>query len=234
MRYNSIVPGRFLSRPNRFIAEVELQGEKHLVHVKNTGRCRELLVEGARVYLEDCLSPKRKTRYDLIAVEKGDLLINMDSQAPNQVFREYAQSGEFVENLSLLKGEQRFGNSRFDFYYEYYLDGILRKGYVEVKGVTLEEDGVACFPDAPTLRGVKHIGELIEAQKQGFETGICFIIQMAGMRYLCPNDVTHPAFGDALRQAEKAGVKVFALSCLVEPDLLQVQGEIPLYLGNTL
>lgn len=226
MNYEKVVAGKFISRPNRFIAQVEIAGEEHTVHVKNTGRCRELLTPGARVYLEDCDSPKRKTRYDLIGVEKGSLLVNMDSQAPNKVFREYGETGAFRSGLRLLKGEQKYGDSRFDFYWE----SETSKGFVEVKGVTLETDGIACFPDAPTLRGVKHIEHLILAKAEGYEASIVFIVQMEGMRYLCPNDVTHPGFGEALRKANKAGVEIFALACQVGVDSLVVGEKIPVHL----
>ncbi len=224
MIYENMVPGTFLSRPNRFIAQVTIHGKEETVHVKNTGRCKELLVPGAKIYLQDCESPQRKTRYDLIAVEKGKLLVNMDAQAPNKVFREWAETGAFEKNLQLLKSEKTYGKSRFDFYWE--TQG--ERGFVEVKGVTLEENAHAKFPDAPTERGVKHIHELISAKKQGFQAAICFIVQMEGMKTMSPNDVTHPEFGKALQEAKKAGVKVFALGCLVEPNKLSIGEEIPI------
>ncbi len=230
MKYHSICKDTFLSRPNRFIAHVELDGEEVICHVKNTGRCRELLVENATVYLEKSDNPNRKTAYDLIAVEKltprGTLLINMDAQAPNQLFREWAEEGHFRNHLNLLKSEKTFGNSRFDFYWE----SSKSKGFVEVKGCTLEEDGVCRFPDAPTLRGVKHIEELILAKEQGYEAAICIVVQMEGMDYFTPNDATHPAFGEALRRASEAGVEVFALGCTVTPDSLHWGAKIPIKL----
>ncbi len=226
MYYPNIAQGRFLSRPNRFIAHVDIEGREVIAHVKNTGRCKELLIPGAMVYLQDWgdgFAAHRKTRYDLIAVEKGSLLVNMDSQAPNHVFREWAQSGAFVPGLTLLRPEYTWGTSRFDFYWE--ADG--RHGLTEVKGVTLEFDGHVKFPDAPTLRGVKHLDELIRAQKEGLEATVCFVVQMDGMRCFSPNDDTHPAFGDALRRAAQAGVRIIAMECHVTPDSLQITKEIP-------
>ena len=227
MQYQRIEKGRFLSRPNRFIAHVELNGRTEIVHVKNTGRCRELLKPGATVYLEKSGNPARKTKYDLIAVEKGNLLVNMDAQAPNQVFREWAEGGGFRPDLTLLRPETTWGDSRFDFYWEA-ADGS--RGFVEVKGVTLEEGGHACFPDAPTERGVKHLKELIRSREAGYEAAVCFVIQMAGMRDFAPNDVTHPAFGDALRLAARSGVQVIARECAVTPDSLSISEAVPVCL----
>ena len=226
MQYQRIEKGRFLSRPNRFIAHVELDGRTEVVHVKNTGRCRELLIPGATVYLEKSDNPARKTQYDLIAVEKGTLLVNMDAQAPNHVFREWAEAGNFQEGLTLLGPETTWGDSRFDFYWE--AGG--RRGFVEVKGVTLEEDGHACFPDAPTERGVKHLNELARCQADGYEAAVCFVLQMAGMKDFAPNDRTHPAFGDALRQAAQAGVRIMARECAVTPDSLTIGAAVPVLL----
>ena len=226
MRYGEVKRGRFLARPNRFVAHVELEGELVVCHVKNTGRCRELLTSGAAVYLERAENPARKTPYDLIAVEKGDLLINMDAQAPNKVFGEWAAAGGLGFVPTLLRPETAYGSSRFDFYWEY----GPRRGFWEVKGVTLERDSVARFPDAPTLRGVKHLEELIAAREAGYEAGVCFIVQMAGMDHVEPNDATHPAFGEALRRAARAGVAVLALECAVEPGRLLAGGKIPVRL----
>ena len=217
MHYGEVVRGTFLSRPNRFIARVMLEEGEALCHVKNTGRCRELLVPGAPVYLEAAENPARKTRWDLIAVEKGELLINMDAQAPNKVFGEWAAAGNFQKNLTLLKPETTFGASRFDFYWE---AGPI-SGFVEVKGVTLEQDGVVLFPDAPTERGVKHLEELVKARQAGYEAAVCFLIQMERVEWFQPNDGTHPAFGAALRRARDAGVEVLALDCRVGPDFLE-------------
>ena len=226
MQYQKILPGIFLSRPNRFVARVEVDGAEAVCHVKNTGRCRELLVPGARIYLEACGKPGRKTDFDLIAVEKGERLINMDAQAPNRVFGEWARAGRFIPGLTLLRPETTFGGSRFDFYWE----APGRRGFVEVKGVTLEEDGVVRFPDAPTLRGVKHLEELAAARQAGYQAALCFIVQLAGAKYVQPNDVTHPQFGQALRQAAAAGVEVFALGCSVTPDSLTAMDPVPVRL----
>ena len=231
MIYLSVRRGQFLTRPNRFIAHVELDGAPVVCHVKNTGRCRELLVPGHTVWLAEGDSPARKTKYDLIGVEKptprGLLPVNMDAQAPNRVFGEWAAGGGLGFLPSPLRPETRFGDSRFDFYWE---DGPDRRGFWEIKGVTLEEDGVARFPDAPTLRGVKHLEELIRAREAGYETGVCFVVQMPGMRWVEPNDATHPQFGQALRRAAQAGVRVLALGCRVEPDRLEITGDVPVKL----
>ena len=221
MQYKNVQKARFLARPNRFIAQVELDGRRETVHVKNTGRCRELLIPGTTVYLEQSSNPNRKTAWDLIAVEKGSRLINMDAQAPNRVFQEWAEAGGFRAGLTSLRPEVAWGNSRFDFCWE---AGPL-KGFAEVKGVTLEEADRTFFPDAPTERGVKHLEELIRCREAGLEAAVCFVIQMNGVLSFSPNDRTHPAFGDALRRAAKAGVQVLALDCLVEPDRL-IPGEL--------
>ncbi|HIZ47766.1 DNA/RNA nuclease SfsA [uncultured Subdoligranulum sp.] len=218
MHYPHVCRARFVARPNRFVARVALpDGTEQVVHVKNTGRCRELLVPGAPVYLAESGNPLRKTRYDLIAVEKGPLLVNLDSQAPNRVFAEWAQAGGFRPGLTLLRPETRWGNSRFDFYWE---DADGAKGFVEVKGVTLEEGGHARFPDAPTQRGVKHLEELLRCRRQGYEAAVCFVVQMSGMADFAPNDATHPAFGEALRRAAAGGVAILARECAVTPDTL--------------
>lgn len=225
MRYPAVVEGIFLHRPNRFIAHVLVHGVEEVVHVKNTGRCKELLLPGAPVYLARSENPARKTKYDLIAVQKDSRLINMDSQAPNHVFAEWARSGG-IPDLALLRPETTWGSSRFDFYWE----TPEKKGFVEVKGVTLERGGAAYFPDAPTQRGVKHLNELTAARAQGFETAVCFVVQMKPISFLSPNDVTHPAFGDALRRAHAAGVNVLAFDCLVAPDSLSIDSPIPVKL----
>lgn len=230
MHYSNCTAGTFLSRPNRFVAQVALDGRTETCHVKNTGRCRELLIPGCRVYLTRSDNPARKTKYDLIAVEKetvhGPLLINMDAQAPNHVFEAWARAGRFRPGLTLLRPETVYGASRFDFYWETDTD----RGFVEVKGVTLEEDGVARFPDAPTLRGVKHLEELIAARQAGYQAALCFIIQFSGAKYVTPNDTTHPQFGQALRRAAAAGVEVFALGCAVTPDTLTAEEFVPVRL----
>ncbi len=225
MTYPDIRPARFLARPNRFIAQVEVEGREETVHVKNTGRCRELLVPGAAVYLSKSQNPARKTAFDLIAVEKGGLLINMDAQAPNQVFGEWAAGGG-LPGLTLLRPETTWGSSRFDFYFE--REG--EKGFVEVKGVTLERDGGAFFPDAPTLRGVKHLRELAAARAQGWRTAVCFVIQMRPVDFFSPNDATHPEFGEALRDAARQGVEVWAYDCQVTPNSLQMGQRVPIRL----
>ena len=226
MQYGKILPARFLSRPNRFVARVEAEGEELVCHVKNTGRCRELLVPGATVWLEESPNPSRKTKFDLIAVEKGDRLINMDAQAPNKVFGEWVAAGGFREGLTLLRPETTYGSSRFDFYWE----SSKSRGFVEVKGVTLEEDGIVRFPDAPTLRGVKHLDELVKAREAGYEAAVCFVIQMEDVRWFAPNDETHPEFGQALRRAAQAGVEILAMDCAVTPQSLTMGNPVPIRL----
>ena len=212
-----IVPGVFCARPNRFIAHIEIGGKMEVCHVKNTGRCRELLPQGATVYCADCLSPARKTRYDLIAVQKGNRLINMDSQAPNAAVKEWLLHGG-LGNIQSLKPETTFGGSRFDF--SFTLDG--QQCFLEVKGVTLENDGVCAFPDAPTQRGARHLRELAALSKQGYGACVLFVIQMADVKFLHPNDATDPAFGKALRDAAAAGVQVLAYDCTVSPDSMVI------------
>lgn len=226
MRYQSVIPGTFLARPNRFIAHVETAEGLQVCHVKNTGRCRELLVPGATVYLERASNPARKTAFDLIAVEKGTLLINMDAQAPNQVFAEWAAGGAFLPGTLAMRSEVRYGESRLDFCVE--TDG--GPHYVEVKGVTLEEGGAARFPDAPTERGVKHIHELGRAAAAGLGATLFFVVQMEGMDSVSPNDETHPAFGDALREAAARGVRVLAYDCAVTPDSISLRRPVPVIL----
>ena len=226
--YPNIHSATFLARPNRFIARCALNGQEVIAHVKNTGRCRELLLPHAPVYLTENDDPKRKTRYDLVTVMKDGKPVNLDSQAPNRVFGAWAASGGFLPNLTDLKPETVYGASRFDFAFRQ--NG--RQGYAEIKGVTLETDGVAYFPDAPTLRGVKHIEELIRAQGEGCLTYLCFVIPLMGVHALRPNDATHPAFGTALRRAREAGVTLLALTCDVAPDGFSITGQVPVELGN--
>ncbi|BDF67045.1 sugar fermentation stimulation protein SfsA [Oscillospiraceae bacterium] len=226
MRYPNIHKARFLARPNRFIARVLLEGEELTVHVKNTGRCRELLVPGAPVWLVRSDNPARKTAYDLVVVEKAGRLINMDSQAPNALFAEWARAGHFVPGLTLLRPETTWGNSRFDFYWE----AGAQRGFTEVKGCTLEEDGWTYFPDAPTERGVKHLEELVRARAEGFEAAVCFVIQMADVDGFSPNDRTHPAFGEALRRAADQGVEVLARQCAVSPGEVWMTGPVEIRL----
>ena len=226
MRYGEIVRGRFLARPNRFIARVETEEGEVICHVKNTGRCRELLVPGAPVYLEKAGNSGRKTPYDLIAVEKGPLLINMDAQAPNRVFREWAEAGHFLPCLRSVRGEVKYGASRLDFCLETE-GGVM---FIEIKGVTLEENGEVRFPDAPTERGVKHLEELIRAVEEGYAAGVFFVIQMKGPSRFRPNDRTHPAFGETLRRAAERGVSVYAYDCLVTPDSMVIDCPVPVIL----
>lgn len=221
MQYGKMVPGIFLARPNRFIAHVAIDAQPQVCHVKNTGRCRELLQPGTRVWCLDAANPRRKTRYDLIAVEKGTRLINMDSQAPNAAAKQWLLSGGLGE-ISDLKAEVFHGDSRFDFSFV--------KGeklcFLEVKGVTLETEGVCAFPDAPTVRGVKHLRGLAEAVREGYGAYVLFVIQMEGAAYLHPNDSTDPDFGRALRDAAAAGVTILAMDCAVTPDSMTLLQEV--------
>lgn len=267
MKYNQVVPGTFLQRPNRFIAHVLINGKEEICHVKNTGRCRELLIPGCTVYCAASDNPQRKTKYDLIAVEKiiesqtifanagtpsqkikqspetnSTLLVNMDSQAPNAAVKEWLQSGASpFGNIDFLKPEYKYGNSRFDFYLECKTEtkrtGTAptpaenettrsRKIFLEVKGVTLEDNGVVLFPDAPTERGVKHVRELIRCHEEGFETYVLFVVQMEHAQYFTPNRKTHPQFADALCDAQNAGVHLLAFTCKVTPDEMKIDKEL--------
>ena len=281
MKYNQVVPGTFLQRPNRFIAHVLINGKEEICHVKNTGRCRELLIPGCTVYCAVSDNPQRKTKYDLIAVEKiiesqtifanagitsqygkstpeahSTLLVNMDSQAPNAAVKEWLRSGASpFGNIDFLKPEYKYGNSRFDFYLECKTEtkrtGVSsnstekteamqapteneithpRKIFLEVKGVTLEDNGVVLFPDAPTERGVKHVRELIRCHEEGFETYVLFVVQMERALYFTPNRKTHPQFADALRDAQKAGVQLLAYTCKVTPDEMNIDKELKIRL----
>jgi len=226
LTYNNIHEGIFRSRPNRFIAHVEIDGRIEPCHVKNTGRCKGLLVPGTKVYLNQSDNPNRTTKYDLVTVHKGDILINMDSQAPNRVFNEYLQTGKYLNNITFIKPELKYGNSRFDFYVE----TTERKIFIEVKGVTLEYDGVAMFPDAPTERGVKHLNALVKSIQDGYEAHVVFIIKMQGINYFTPNYEIHQAFGEALVNAHNAGVKINALGCNVTPSSLTIVYSVPIKL----
>lgn len=226
MKYRNITKGKFLSRPNRFIAQVELQGQVETVHVKNTGRCRELLIPGVEVILEKSDNPSRKTGYDLIAVNKKGNWINMDSQIPNKAAEEWLMKGELFPEEITVHREKTYGNSRFDLYVE----SPCRKAFLEVKGVTLEEDGIARFPDAPTKRGVKHIQELIHCLEDGYEAYLLFVIQMKGIQRFEPNWKTHPQLGEALIQAREAGVKLLAYDCLVTENSIVVENPVPILL----
>ena len=226
MHYQNVRAAKFLDRPNRFIAHVELDGAVETVHVKNTGRCRELLIPGCTVYLEKGTNPNRKTAYDLIAVEKGETLINMDAQAPNRVFAEWAAAGGFLPDVTAVRPEYRYGESRLDFCLER-PEGL---HLVEVKGVTLEQDGHCRFPDAPTERGTRHLHELIRAVEEGYQATAFFVIQMENALDFAPNDDTDPAFGQALRQAARAGVEIAAYSCRVTPGSIEMDRPVPVLL----
>ena len=225
MQYKNIVPGIFLKRPNRFIAHIEIDGKEQIVHVKNTGRCRELLPKRASVWCEKSNNPARKTAYDLIAVQKGSRLINMDSQAPNAAAKEWLEQGG-LGKINNLRPESRQGDSRFDF--SFTKEGV--PCFLEVKGVTLETDGVCAFPDAPTLRGTKHLRELTQLAKNGYGAYVLFVIQMTNVKYLHPNDATDPEFGKALRDAAKAGVRVMAMDCAVTPDSMTLKSPVAIQL----
>lgn len=219
MRYENIVKGKFLSRPNRFIAYAEIDGRTEKCHVKNTGRCRELLVPDCDIWLDRAKNPERKTRYDLVAVRKGERLINMDSYAPNLA------AGEFLPELfpgAEIKSEYTYGNSRFDFYIEY----NSKKIFLEVKGVTLENNGIVMFPDAPTERGVKHLREHIRCAEEGYGAYLLFVVQMSGVKYFMPNDETHPQFGETLRQAAERGVHILAYDCAVTPEEMKINAPV--------
>ncbi len=231
MKYENIVSGRFSVRENRFVARVEVDGVVETVHVKNTGRCKELLLPGVTVYLQQSKNPLRKTKYDLVTVEKfrenrPPLMVNMDSQVANDIAAEWLKKGLLFSSSAQISREVTFGKSRFDFFIQ---DGP-RKAFLEVKGVTLERDGLASFPDAPTERGVKHVEELVSALSAGYEAYILFVVQMKEIVSLSPNDATHKAFGDALRRAAAAGVKVLAVDCFVTADSVVADKEIPVIL----
>ena len=225
MHYPNMIPGHFLSRPNRFIAHVEINGREEVVHVKNTGRCRELLPSGAQVWCQRADNPNRKTQFDLITVQKGERLINMDSQAPNIAAGEWLRSGGLGE-VENLKAESFHGDSRFDF--SFTLEG--KPCLMEVKGVTLEEDGVCAFPDAPTERGARHLRGLTEAVKEGYGAFVLFVIQMADVKYLRPHEQRDPAFAAALREAAENGVVVLALDCAVTEDSMTLRQRVPVKL----
>ena len=231
MKYDKVIRGKFISRPNRFIALVDVDGCIETVHVKNTGRCKELLIPGCKVYLSISNNPNRKTKFDLVATKKDIgqgryILINMDSQIPNDVAEEWLRSGELFSKSATIRREVTFGDSRIDFYIE---DGA-RKAFLEVKGCTLEKGGIAMFPDAPTERGVKHIKELTKCVKDGYEAYILFVIQMKGVREFRPNDETDEKFGEAIREASKNGVKLIAMDSIVTPESLLIDSKIKITL----
>ena len=226
MRYKNVKEGVFLSRPNRFIALVEIDGKSEICHVKNTGRCKELLIPGVRVFLEESDNPARSTKFDLIAVKKGKMLINVDSMAPNKAVFEFLKGGRLFENVTKIRPETTYGDSRFDFYVETENDRI----FIEVKGVTLEENGVVMFPDAPTERGVKHIKELVAAKNGGYKAYVLFVVQMAECKYFTPNRGTHPEFADALTWARDSGVEILAYNCIVGPDSMTLDKQVEIKL----
>ena len=225
MKYNTIQQAEFISRPNRFISLVRMDGKTVVCHVKNTGRCRERLSPGCTVYLEKSGNSDRKTAYSLVAVDKGGRLINMDSQAPNRAAREWLEAGG-LGDFSLIRPETVYGGSRFDFY----LESPAERGFLEVKGVTLEEDGVVLFPDAPTQRGVKHLEELQASVRAGYSAWVLFVVQMEGVRYFTPNRKTHPAFAQALYSARDAGVRLLAWDCRVTPDSMSLRQPVSIRL----
>ena len=226
MKYLNSHRGKFIDRPNRFVANVEIDGQLQVCHVKNTGRCKELLLPGSTVYLEKSANPNRKTAYDLVAVEKGDLLINIDSQAPNKVVLEWLKAGGLFPESVIIQPEFKHENSRLDFY----LTHENRKAFIEVKGVTLEENGIAAFPDAPTLRGIRHIQHLMDLAKKGYESYLIFVVQFKPVIHVIPNDITHPEFGKALRQAASEGVRILAYDCVVTRDTMVLDKKIPVKL----
>lgn len=237
MKYENIIEGKFINRPNRFIAEIEINGKKERAHVKNTGRCREILIPGVKVFLEDFTDRmgNRKMKYSLIGAEKEKqketLTINIDSQAPNKVTKEALQNNiivpEGLGKIEYVKGEYTYGKSRIDFYMR---DSEGKEALMEVKGVTLENDGVSAFPDAPTERGIKHIEELIKARSEGYFAVVLFVIQMKGVHLFTPNYSTHPEFGEALKRAKEAGVQIMAYDCIVKKDYLIIDNQVQIKL----
>lgn len=222
MEYKNIKKGTFIVRPNRFIAHVEIDGRVEVCHVKNTGRCKELLIPGTTVYVQESDNPDRKTRFDLISVIKGSRHINIDSQVPNKVVHEWLKKGILFKNITLIKPESRYKNSRFDFYVEAEDDRI----FIEVKGVTLEENNIVLFPDAPTQRGVRHINELVESLEEGYKAYIIFVVQMEGVDYFTANTRTHKEFADTLKSAHNHGVNILALDCIVEEGFIEINEKV--------
>lgn len=222
MIYNNIRKGKFIDRPNRFIANIEIGGTPEVCHVKNTGRCRELFTEGAMVFVQEFDSESRKTKYDLISVIKDKRHINVDSQIPNRVFHEWIRKGNLFDHITLIKPEARYKNSRFDFYIETEKDRI----FVEVKGVTLEENNIVMFPDAPTDRGIKHINELMACRQEGYKAYIVFVIQMKSVDYFIPNAKTHEEFASALKIAGAKGVNILAFDCRVDENSIEISEEV--------
>lgn len=226
MTYENVVKGIFRERPNRFIAMVEIDGKIEKCHVKNTGRCKELLIPGVTVYLQEQDKATRKTKYDLISVEKGERIINMDSQVPNRLVYDWIVDGNYFEDIVHIQREKTYGNSRFDIY----LETKDKKVFIEVKGVTLESKDVAMFPDAPTLRGIKHIEELSKSIKEGYEAYVFFVIQMDNIIKFKPNDETHPEFGQALKLAKSQGLNILAYDCKIQADRLKINRPVAIEL----
>lgn len=222
MKYKNMKMGRFIDRPNRFIANIEIDGEIETCHVKNTGRCKELLIPNASVIVSEGMQPGRKTKYDLISVFKGDRLINIDSQSPNKIVLEWLQKGNLFKDVHFIKPEAKYKNSRFDFYVETKHERI----FIEVKGATLEENGVVMFPDAPTERGVKHINELVDCINNGYKAYVIFVVQMKDVLYFMPNDDMHKEFGQALRLAKEQGVEILAFDCFVTEDSIEICDQV--------
>ncbi|ABR32683.1 DNA/RNA nuclease SfsA [Clostridium beijerinckii] len=226
MKYNNILKGKFILRPNRFIAYVEIDGNEEVCHVKNTGRCKELLIPNATVFIQKNDNPKRKTKFSLIGVVKGDRMINMDSQVTNKVVHEWILKGNLLKDVTLIKPEAKYKNSRFDFYVE----TKHKKIFIEVKGVTLENNGIVKFPDAPTERGVKHLRELIDCIKEGYDAYVIFVIQMKEVVHFEPNVETHKEFGDTLKYAKENGVNIVAVDCLVDEDSINIRDYVDVIL----
>ncbi|MZK51612.1 DNA/RNA nuclease SfsA [Clostridium beijerinckii] len=226
MKYNNILKGKFISRPNRFIAYVEIDGNEEVCHVKNTGRCKELLTPNATVFIQKNDNPKRKTKFSLIGVIKGDRMINMDSQVTNKVVHEWILKGNLLKDVTLIKPETKYKNSRFDFYVE----TKNQKIFIEVKGVTLENNGIVKFPDAPTERGVRHLRELVDCVKEGYDAYVIFVIQMKDVVHFEPNVETHKEFGDTLKYAKENGVNIVAVDCLVDEDSINIRDYVDVIL----
>lgn len=226
MQYDNMIPAIFLDRPNRFIANIEIDGLRQVAHVKNTGRCKEILTPGARVWVRENSDPHRKTRFDVITAQKNERMINIDASAPNAAVKEWLPESGLFRQISLIRPETTFGRSRFDFY----IEGDGRRMFMEVKGATLEDRGVVRFPDAPTERGLKHIKELEASLAGGFDACVLFVIQMKNVEYFEPNSATHEAFADALYQAHRAGVRILARDCRITPDSMEIADPVPVRL----
>lgn len=226
MKYANIKEGIFIERVNRFIAHIDIDGKVEVCHVKNTGRCKEILVKGCKVFVQEFDSKIRKTKFDLISVYKGNRLINIDSQVPNKMFSEWVKLGNLFKDIKVFKSEVFYKNSRFDFYVEY----EDKKAFIEIKGVTLENEGVVLFPDAPTSRGVKHLKELVSAREEGYEAYVIFIVQMEGVKYFTPNYETHKEFGDTLSFCKNNGVNILAFDSVVSKDEIYIKDSVKVFI----